>query len=275
MRHVVIAASGRVIREEPIAVRNGPSIHDCAITARYALILDLPVTFSMRTLVGGHRFPYRWNPAHQARVGLLPRGARGSETIWIDVDPCYIFHVTNAYDLADGRVMLDAVVYDTMFADSTKGPDAPSRGLERWTIDPVARTVERRTIDATPQEFPRLDERRFGQAYRYAYALGLAERGEQFAAATFLLKHDLETGERQVHDFGEGRYPGEFVFIPAHAASAEDEGWLVGLVIDMTSETTDFAILDASDFTGIPVASIRIPHRVPPGFHGNWIATSA
>ena len=273
VRHVVIGVDGRVIREEPVAVEHGPSIHDCAFTARYALILDLPVTFSMRSLIGGHKFPYRWNPAHQARVGLLPRHAPGSETIWVDVDPSYIFHVANAYDLPDGRVVLDAVAYDTMFADNAKGPDASPRGLERWIIDPIARSVERRTIDAAPQEFPRIDERRFGQPYRYAYALGLPA-GDQFVA-TGLLKHDLETGSREVHDFGPGRHPGEFVFVPAHADAAEDEGWLIGLVIDTAAETTDLAIIDARDFTGAPVASIRIPHRVPPGFHGNWIAAAA
>ncbi len=131
-----------MIREEPVAVKHGPSIHDCAITARYALILDLPVTFSMKALIGGHSFPYRWNPEHQARIGLLPRNGSGDDTIWVDVDPCYIFHVANAFDTADGKVVLDACVYNTMFADSTQGPDAKSRGFERWTIDPATKTVE-------------------------------------------------------------------------------------------------------------------------------------
>jgi carotenoid cleavage dioxygenase len=146
------------------------------------------------------------------------------------------------------------------------------RGLERWTIDAEAGTVERRTIDATPQEFPRVDERRFGQPYRYAYALGLPAKSDAVIGETFILKHDLETGGREVHDFGEGRFPGEFVFVPAGAKAAEDEGWLIGLVIDLPHETTDLVILDAQTFAGEPVASIRLPHRVPPGFHGNWIA---
>ena len=77
VRHVVIAPDGKVTREVAIPVKHGPSIHDCAITARYALILDLPVTFSMKALIGGHSFPYRWNPEHQARVGLLPRDGGG------------------------------------------------------------------------------------------------------------------------------------------------------------------------------------------------------
>ena len=73
VRHIVVAVNGKVVRDVPIAVQHGPCIHDCAFTARFAIVLDLPVTFSMRAVLGGHLFPFRWNPAHHARVGLLPR----------------------------------------------------------------------------------------------------------------------------------------------------------------------------------------------------------
>ena len=271
VRHVVLSPEGKVTRELSIQVKHGPSIHDCAITDRYALILDLPVTFSMKSLIGGHRFPYRWNPEHQARVGLLPRAGQAEDVIWVDCPQVYIFHVANAYDTPDGKVVLDACVYDTMFAEATGGPAGKSLGLERWTIDPVTKMVERRTIDAAPQEFPRPDERFFGQPYRYAYAMALPE-GDFAISATRLYKHDLETGDRDVHEFGEGRYPGEFVFVPRSDDAPEGDGWMVGLVIDLPRETTDLVILDAMRFSEPPVASIRIPHRVPPGFHGNWVA---
>ncbi|WP_085811160.1 carotenoid oxygenase family protein [Sphingomonas sp. TZW2008] len=272
IRHVVIDADGRVTREEPITVAHGPSIHDCAITQRYAIILDLPVTFSMKALIGGHRFPYRWNPDHRARVGLLPRGGGDGDVIWCDVAPGYVFHVANAYDDADGRVVMDVCAFETMFAGGAEGPNGRSRGLERWTVDPVTRTVAIRTIDAAPQEFPRPDERRFGQPYRFAYTMALPdEEVDEVIGATRLYKHDLAAGTREVHEFGAGRYPGEFVFVPAHAGAGEDEGWLIGLVVDLPNETTDLAIIDARDFVGAPVASIRIPHRIPPGFHGNWL----
>jgi len=51
----------------------------------------------------------------------------------------------------------------------------------------------------------------------------------------------------------------------------EDDGWLVGLVIDVAGETTELVIIDARNFDGPPVASVCIPHRIPPGFHGNWL----
>lgn len=137
-----------------------------------------------------------------------------------------------------------------------------------------AATVRRRTIDAAPQDFPRLDERRFGQPYRYLYTVALpATATDAFIGETLLYKHDLDAGTRAVHDFGSGRYPGEFVFVPDATGEdeAEDAGWLIGLVVDLAGETTDLVILDARAFAGAPVASVRIPHRVPPGFHGNWL----
>jgi carotenoid cleavage dioxygenase len=275
VRHVVVSAEGKVVREEPIPVQHGPSIHDCAITARYVLVFDLPVTFSMKKLIAGHSFPYAWNTDHRARVGLMPRHGTAGDVIWCDVEPCYVFHPCNAYDLPDGRVVVDVVAHESMFGRSTHGPDSVASSLERWTIDPAERRVARKVIDASPQEFPRPDERRVGQPYRYAYSMALPEgRADQFLGATRLYKHDLEASTRQVHDFGEGRYPGEFVFVPALEDAGEDEGWLIGLVVDYPGQTTDLVILDARKFEGEPQASIRIPHRVPPGFHGNWVASA-
>ena len=270
VRHIVLSSTGRVLREMPIPVEHGPSIHDCGFTARYVVILDLPVTFSMRTLIGGHRFPYKWNPKHRARVGLLPRGGGAAEVIWCDVDPAYVFHVANAFDAPGGAVVVDVVAYASMFNESQRGPDAKG-ALERWTIDPVTKKVERKVIDAAPQEFPRPDERRFGQPYRYIYASATATAEDHVPAGSKLIKHDMERGARQVHDFGPGRHPGEFVFVPASVDSAEDEGWLMGFVVDSERETTELVILDAQDVEGAPVAAVHLPHRVPPGFHGNWL----
>jgi 8'-apo-carotenoid 13,14-cleaving dioxygenase len=275
IRHVVMDRGGQVTRELPIPVRHGPMIHDCAITKRFVVILDLPVTFSLKAMLAGQRFPYRWNSDHQARVGLLPRGGGADEVIWCDVPAAYAFHVANAYDASDGTVVLDLCVYDTMFAERAGGPDARSRGLERWTINPTTGAVTVRTIDAAPQEFPRPDERFFGQPYRYVYTMALPTEPEaRFVGATKLFAHDLQAGTRQVHDFGKGRHPGEFVFVPKATDASEGEGWLVGLMIDLRSDTTDLVILDAMDFEGEAVASVRLPHRVPPGFHGNWIAAA-
>lgn len=270
--HVVVGKDGKVRREEPISVQHGPSIHDCMITKNYVIILDLPVTFSMKTLLAGHKFPYAWNPDHKARVGLMPREGKNEDVIWCDVAPAYVFHPSNAFETEDGKVILDVCAHTNMFASSRQGPDSQATPFERWTVDPAAKSVTREVIDADSQEFPRPNEALIGKPYRYAYTMALPNGGDpSFATNTKLYKHDLDARTRQVHDFGPGRIPGEFVFVEKAGAKAEDDGWLMGYVVDMDSQTTDLVILDAADFTGVPQAVVTIPHRVPPGFHGNWV----
>jgi carotenoid cleavage dioxygenase len=271
VHHVVVTQDGIVRREEPVAVNHGPSIHDTAITARYVLIFDLPVTFSMPAMLAGFEFPYRWNAEHRARIGLLPPEGAGTEVIWCDVDPCYVYHVANAHDAADGRVIADVVVHNRSGYRDFRAPDAEDISFERWVIDPVTQSVSRTILDARAQEFPRIDERLTGLPHRFVYAAHLPAGGAiNPTGGHVIFKHDLRDGTAQTHDFGPNGFPGEFVFIPRSAEAAEDDGWLMGFVVNTDTETTDLTILMAQDFTGPPVARVRLPHIIPPGFHGNW-----
>ena len=73
------------------------------------------------------------------------------------------------------------------------------------------------------------------------------------------------------HSFGVGAGPGEFVFVPAESGTSEDDGWLMGFVYDAATDTSSFQIVDAHDFAAAPVAVVKLPRRVPYGFHGNWV----
>ncbi len=272
LRHVVVGPDGRVQREEPIAVQHGPSVHDCMITEHYVIVLDLPVTFSMPRYLAGYGFPYAWNPAHPARVGVLGKTAPGSDIVWCEVEPCYVFHPCNAFETGDGRITLDVVAHPTMFSDSRVGPSAGGAKFERWTLDTAARRVSRQVVDAQPQEFPRPDERFIGKPYRHAYTVQLQDDGSgEFVPDQVLIHHDLHAGTRRVHDFGPGRLASEFVFEPRHADAAEGDGWLMGYVVDAAQGRSEFLILDTQDFGGAPVAAVQIPHAIPLGFHGNWM----
>ena len=273
IRHVVLDAAGAVLRETPIEVRNGPSVHDCALTENYVVILDLPVTFSLQAMIGGYRFPYRWNRAHRARVGVMPRGGTGDQVVWHEVDPCYVFHVGNSFETEAGEVVLDLCAYETIFDGDMPGPYGEALGLERWTVDGKGGKVVRTTLDARGQEFPRPDERFFTRPYRYLWTMGLPADGDlEFVAPMPLYRHDLATGDSVSHDFGPGRIPGEFVFVPRHHEAPEGDGWVMGYVIDRRARTSALEILDA--MTLDRVGSVLIPHLIPPGFHGNWIGAS-
>ena len=270
--HVVINRAGEVVSERPIAVKGGPSIHECSITGDYVIVFDLPVTLSLPTLAQGYNFPYRWNEAHPARVGLLPRRGDADKIIWCEVDPCYVFHVANSFQNADGSVTVDCCAYESMFAHGPDGPNGVSRGFERWQVNPETGNVTRTSIDTFPQEFPRVDERRFGQSYRHAWTISQpSDTVSNFAAENALYHHDLVAGEKRSYTFGSELVGGEFVFVPRLPDADEADGWLIGLVIDVRNDTTQLQFFEALNIEKGPVGAVHIPHRIPPGFHGNWI----
>jgi carotenoid cleavage dioxygenase-like enzyme len=84
------------------------------------------------------------------------------------------------------------------------------------------------------------------------------------------VKHDLQRGTTEVHDYGRGRMTTEPVFVRKPGASAEDEGWIISSVYDPQRHRSDIVILEAQDFAGEPIATIRLPVRLPFTFHGGW-----
>jgi carotenoid cleavage dioxygenase len=268
IRHVVVGPDARVRREERVPVPDAPMVHDCAITERFVVLFDLPVTFNMEAAAGGASLPYRWNPEHPPRVGLLPLAGPPAEVRWFEAPSCFVFHTLNAYDGDGGRtVVIDLVRHPKMFATLYNGPYEGLPCLERWTLDLARGTLATSTLDDTGQEFPRIDERLTGRAHRYGYATAFGEGIEHGPA----IKHDLARGTREIHDHGPGRMGLEPVFVPRSDGAAEDDGWVLAYVYDAADDRSDVVVLDAQDFTAPPVATIHLPVRVPFGFHGSWL----
>jgi carotenoid cleavage dioxygenase len=270
VRYVVVGTDGRVRRSVQIPVPDGPMVHDCAITGTYVLVFDLPVTFNLQMAGSGVTFPYKWNPEHAPRIGLLRREAPASDIRWVEVEPCYVFHPLNAYDLPDGRVVVDVVRHPRMFETDERGPSEGPPVLARWTLDPTSGRAGEQFLDDHAIEFPRHDERLLGRRHRFGYA------------ATFdalrhgpALKYDLDRGSVELHHYGPDTATLEPVFVPRGPDAAEDDGWVLSYVYDGTTGRSDVVILHAQDFAGDPVATIHLPDRVPFGFHGNWIPDPA
>jgi carotenoid cleavage dioxygenase-like enzyme len=98
-------------------------VHDFGVTATRVVWLDLPVVFDL-DLAGRQPFPFTWQPDHGPRVGVMPLSGGNADVVWIDLDPCYVYHVLNAYDVADDCVVIDVVRYPDMFATEVFGPGA-------------------------------------------------------------------------------------------------------------------------------------------------------
>jgi len=142
--------------------------------------------------------------------------------------------------------------------------------LHRWTIDLAAGQIADTPLDDRPGDFPRINMARSGQANRFGY-IAHGPWDTDVAQFTSVVKYDLERGTSQVHEYGAATEAGEPVFAPDPDGTAEDDGWLLNIVFDRETESSDLVIVDARDMEGEPVARVHLPRRVPFGFHGNWM----
>jgi carotenoid cleavage dioxygenase-like enzyme len=261
-------ADGRLTITRPIDVPALTLMHDFALTAEHVVFLDLPLLFDMRVALTGsfdRDLPYRWDDQYRARLGVLRRDDPYGRLRWFDIDPCFVFHVVNAHDVTSpggNAIVLEVLRYDEMWRDNSEfGTDA---ALWRWTINLDTGVVEEIQLDDRGVEFPRIDDRLAGTAARYSVAVGSGA----------LIRYDLQRDTAVEHRFdasaGAGA-PGEAVFAPAVGRPDELAGWYLTYVYNAATDTSDLVVIDASDFEGEPVARIRMPRRVPHGFHGNWI----
>lgn len=274
VNYTVVGPDGRVTKNLAIPVNDMPMMHDMSLTERYAVIYDLSVTINLDVLAAGYPFPFKWDADRPCRVGLLPRNGTADDVIWCDVDPCYVFHPLNAYDAADGTVVVDVCRYDDMMVNDRRGPftEHPPT-FDRWVIDPVARRVTGTTIDDLPQEFPRHNPRVGLREHRYGFTSEVKLHAVDLHGA--INKHDLATGSVERHQFGFGRGGAEPVVVPKADRTEEDAAWILTVVYDATSDQSELHILDAEAITEPAVAQIALPQRVPFGFHGNWVSDSS
>jgi carotenoid cleavage dioxygenase len=276
MRFGTLDAAGRVTRFEHFDAPYCSMVHDFAVTRHHVVFPVLPLAGSMARQLRGAS-PFAWEPERGSHIGVILREQGVASLRWFRSEPCFVFHVLNAWD--DGsRIIVDVMRYDEppLFPhqDGTMRLPAPEARLARWTIDPSAGTemITRTALDDTAGEFPRIDDRRSGLRHRFGAIAGRSRPGAGLDSLVWL---DLAQGARSRFTLPEGDAFSEPVFVERGENAAEGDGWLLATVWRASENRSDVAVFDTASLEDGPVATIRLPHRVPAGFHGNWLADAA
>lgn len=61
------------------------------------------------------------------------------------------------------------------------------------------------------------------------------------------------------------------MFAPRESGSGEEDGWVLSVWYDGGRNRSELVIQNAAAFAAKPVARAKVSHRVPFGFHGNWV----
>lgn len=272
LRYHVVDTDGQLVRTIDIDLPAPVMMHDFAVTATRAVFLDAPAVFDLAGFAAGGPM-LRWAPELGTRIGVMDRDGDGSDLRWYPVENCYAFHFLNAYDEGE-RLVLDACRLSHL--ELGLGPDAPPSPpshLGRFELDTATGSVEWHRIAAAPGDFPRIDERRTGRRHHTGYVASIVGDDPTRPGGHFdsVVAHDLHRDDLQIHRFGEDEVCGEPVFAPDPDGTDERDGWLLVHVGDRRGTRSDVVVLDATSVHGPPVARIRLPRRVPFGFHGNWM----
>jgi carotenoid cleavage dioxygenase len=273
MTYHVIRADGVVKRSERFEAPYAAMVHDFAVTRDYVLFPIFPLTFDLDRM-GKIGSPFAFDASAGAHIGVLERDAPVSEIRWIEAPVCFVFHYLNAWNEGQ-QVTFDAID----FAVAPNFPDpagnlpghAEAQGrLTRWRFDVGTGQLDREPLVDVAAEFPRIDDRFAMGRHRHGFLATASQRQRGDGGLFHEITHiDLESGHQQVWDAGFGSGVSEPVFVPQYAGD-EGNGWLLATVYEPERHTSSLVVLDAQAVADGPVATVRLDHRVPFGFHGSW-----
>ena len=131
-------------------------------------------------------------------------------------------------------------------------------------------------------EFSKVDDRFAMQAHQHIFfdvmdlSLGtdmpfVAPRmGGGFPPYNALGHLDVESGQYEKYFAGPTHLVQEPVFIARSAEAAEGDGWCLALVNNLATAQSELHLVDTRDF-GRAKAVVKLPVRLRPGLHGNWV----
>lgn len=274
MSYGLTAKDGSLVRRQDFQAPFASMAHDFMVTENHVLFPVLPLTASLERAMSG-RPPFAWEPEKGSYVGVMRRDADVSTMRWFNTEACYVFHPLNSWE-AEGKIHCDVMRYDVapLFpkADGSPGDKASAR-LVRWTfdLDGASDAIKEEPLDDLDGEFPRVDPRVETRQHRhgwYAADPTNAKTIKQSAIAHL----DLKTGKRQLYELTGGDMTSEPVFTPRSATAEEGDGWVTAVVYRAGEDRSDLLVFEAQDIGKGPIATAKMPRRVPFGFHGNWVS---
>ncbi|KAH7331117.1 hypothetical protein KP509_20G015800 [Ceratopteris richardii] len=295
LKYFKFSSDGKKGPEVTISVDEPTMMHDFAISENHVIIPDQQVIFRLREMLSGGS-PVVHNKHKVPRFGVLPRDdADEKRIIWVDVPDCFCFHLWNAWEEGDEVVVIASCMTpaDSIFNQS---PQALKSILSEIRLNKNSGTSKRRPlVSGMNLEAGQVNGKFLGRRSRYAY-LAIADPWPKVSG---IAKVDL-LQQRQMNDdvneCSDGRtdvmtseknlvckfmypsncYGGEPMFVPRSADpfSAEDDGYVLTFMHNEVTGKSELLILDASSPSLEVLARVKLPARVPYGFHGTFIHAS-
>jgi carotenoid cleavage dioxygenase len=284
MSYGIADKDGNIIHQEPIELPGPRLPHDIGVSENYVILHDCPFFHDVELLERTKKRVMTFHRDLPTRFGVQPRYGKGSEVTWFECEPCYILHVVNCWEEGDWVIQVGCRSTNPMpKADPSEGVLSHMLAYMRleanmyiWKFNMKTGEVIEGDIDSLNTEFCRSNPLYMGHKSRYSYNQYIMTRQDDNVgtlAFGALLKYDIESGNYQRYNYGDGVFGSETPYCPKIGASRfdeEDDGYLITLTTDTNDWQSYCLIFDARNIEQGPICKLRMPHRLPFGFHSNW-----
>lgn len=272
LKYFRFSKNGEKSNDVEIPVEDPTMMHDFAITENFVVIPDQQVVFKMSEMIRGGS-PVVYDKNKVSRFGILDKYAKdGSDLKWVEVPDCFCFHLWNAWEEAetDEIVVIGSCMTppDSIFNECDEGLKSV---LSEIRLNLKTGKSTRKSIIENPDEQVNLEagmvnRNKLGRKTEYAY-LAIAEPWPKVSG---FAKVNLFTGEVEKFIYGDNKYGGEPLFLPRDPNSKEeDDGYILAFVHDEKEWKSELQIVNAMSLK--LEATVKLPSRVPYGFHGTFI----
>ncbi|KAK1389203.1 9-cis-epoxycarotenoid dioxygenase [Heracleum sosnowskyi] len=272
LKYFRFSPDGTKSQDVDIQLSEPTMMHDFAITEKFVVIPDQQVVFKISEMVQGGS-PVVYDKNKVSRFGILDKYASDASGIkWVEVPECFCFHLWNAWEdketdevVVIGSCMTPA---DSIFNESDQGLQSV---LSEIRLNLKTGKSTRRSIlssdDEVNLEAGMVNKNKLGRQTQFAY-LAIAEPWPKVSG---FAKVDLFSGQVKKFFYGDEKFGGEPLFLPRDPNSEnEDDGYILAFVHDEKMRKSELQIINA--ITLELEASIKLPSRVPYGFHGTFIS---
>ncbi|GLT97847.1 hypothetical protein SLE2022_153930 [Rubroshorea leprosula] len=276
LRYLRFDTSGAKSREMHISLQQPTMIHDFAITENFIVIPDHQMVFKLSEMVWAGGSPVIYDKNKMSRFGILRRSDFDESRMqWIAVPDCFCFHLWNAWEEVSENGDETVVVIgscmnppDSVF-NETGSPTKTELSEMRLNLR-TGESTRRVIVSGMNLEMGQVNRLMLGRKTQFVH-LAIAE---PWPKCSGIAKVDLETGEVTKFMYGAGRFGGEPCFVPKkrefYDRESEGEGYAVGFVRDEEREESELVIIKGSNME--QVGSVKLPSRVPYGFHGTFVS---
>ncbi|CAN1218850.1 Carotenoid 9,10(9',10')-cleavage dioxygenase 1 [Linum perenne] len=275
---------------------------------RYNVILDFPLTMDIDRLIKGGSL-IKYNKEDYARIGVMPRYGDTDSVQWFEVLPNCTFHILNCFEHGDEVVVwgcrsLESIIpgpemgenkfewFSRRFRNAEPSNDDESlfTCLYEWRLNLQTGDVKEKNLTGTEasMDFPMIHPRFTGLENKFGYTQTIDPEASSSSGMTKygglakLYFQDPQSNcdsiKVEYHKLETNTFCTGAAFVPKFAEGScyeqdeeEDDGWIISFVHNEVTDISQVYIIDAKKFSSEPVAKVRLPCRVPYGFHGAFM----